>query len=71
MDLLADMHLATPERVFILSKALGVLPDKLIMIGCQPVDPDTPGGPMSEPVEAAIDLAIKEVFRTIEEMQGA
>ena len=26
MDLLADMHLAKPERVFMLSKALGVLP---------------------------------------------
>lgn len=69
MDLLADMHLATPERVFMLSKALGVLPGKLIMIGCQPVDPDTPGGPMSPPVEAAIELAIDEVFRNIHEMQ--
>lgn len=70
MDLLADMHLATPERVFMLSKALGVLPDKLIMIGCQPVDPETPGGPMSAPVAAAIDLAIEEVLRNVREMQG-
>lgn len=70
MDLLADMHLATPERVFMLSKALGVLPDKLLMVGCQPVDPDTPGIPMSEPVEKAIDIAVEEILRHIRELRA-
>jgi hydrogenase maturation protease len=70
MDLLADMHLATPERVFMLSKALGVLPDKLLMVGCQPVDPDTPGIPMSEPVEKAVDIAVEEILRHIRELRA-
>ena len=70
MDMLADMHLAKPERVFMLSKALGVLPDKLLMVGCQPVDPDTPGIPMSEPVEKAVDIAIQEILRHIRELRA-
>jgi hydrogenase maturation protease len=70
MDLLADMHLATPERVFMLSKALGVLPAKLMMVGCQPVDPDTPGIPMSEPVRKAVDVAVEEILRHIGELRA-
>jgi hydrogenase maturation protease len=70
MDMLADMHLATPERVFMLSKALGVLPTKLMMIGCQPLDPETPGAEMSAPVTAAIDVAIREILRTIEDLRA-
>jgi hydrogenase maturation protease len=70
MDMLADMHLATPERVFMLSKALGVLPEKTIMVGCQPEDPDTPGKPMSEIVTRAIDVAIAEILRHIDELRS-
>lgn len=68
MDLLADMHLATPERVFMLSRALGVLPEKLMMVGCQPEDPETPGKPMSAPVAAAVDVAIREILRHVGEL---
>jgi hydrogenase maturation protease len=68
MDLLADMHLTTPERVLMLSRALGVLPGKLIMVGCQPVDADTPGQAMSEPVTAAVDVAVREVLRHVDEL---
>ena len=68
MDMLADMHLATPERVFMLSKALGVLPEKLLMVGCQPEDPETPGKAMSETVTRAIDVAINEILRHIDEL---
>jgi hydrogenase maturation protease len=68
MDLLADMHLATPERVFMLSRALGVLPEKLMMVGCQPEDPETPGKPMSAPVAAAVDVAVQEILRYVGEL---
>jgi hydrogenase maturation protease len=70
MDLLADMHLATPERVFMLSKALGVLPSKLLMVGCQPEDPETPGKEMSAPVKAAVEVAIGEILRHVEELKA-
>jgi hydrogenase maturation protease len=67
-DFLADIHLATPTRALIMSKSLGVLPEKLLMVGCQPVDAETPGLPMSPEVTAACDVAVKEVLRHIDEL---
>ena len=69
-DLLADAHLATPERVFMLSRALGVLPDRLLMVGCQPVDADAVGTEMSEPVRMAVEVAISEILRHVAELQA-
>lgn len=67
-DLLADAHLATPERVFMLSKALGVLPTRLLMVGCQPLDADAIGTEISEPVRAAIEIAVAEILRHVAEL---
>ena len=69
-DFLADIHLATPERAMIMSKALGVLPDDTLMVGCQPVDAETPGIPMSPEVTAACDVAVREILRRLQEMMG-
>ena len=69
-DFLADVHLATPERALIMSKALGVLPDNTIMVGCQPVDAETPGIPMSAEVAAACDVAVREILRHLEQLTG-
>lgn len=67
-DLLADMHLATPERVLMLSKALGVLPPHVLMVGCQPVDPHGVGETLSPPVAAAVDVAVNEILRHVDEL---
>ncbi len=67
-DLLADMHLAKPERVLMLAKALGVLPRHRLMVGCQPVDPDAYGTEMSPEVEAAVEVAINEILSHIAEL---
>jgi len=67
-DFLADVHLATPERALIMSKALGVLPDDTVMVGCQPVDAETPGIPMSAEVTAACDVAVTEVLRHLDHL---
>ncbi len=69
-DFLADVHLATPERALIMSKALGVLPENTLMIGCQPVDAETPGIPMSPEVTAACDVAVREILRHLAELTG-
>ena len=70
-DLLADMHLATPERAMMLARALGVLPAKVLMVGCQPVDPDAVGQGLSAPVAAAVDVAVAEIIRHVEELLAA
>ncbi len=67
-DLLADMHLATPGRAMMLAKALGVLPAKRLMVGCQPVDPDSVGTGMSAPVTAAVGVAVGEILRHVDEL---
>ena len=69
-DFLADVHLATPERALIMSKALGVLPENTLMVGCQPVDAETPGIPMSPEVTAACDVAVREILRHLSELTG-
>ena len=69
-DFLADVHLATPTRALIMSKSLGVLPEKLLMVGCQPVDAETPGIPMSPEVTAACDIAVREILRHLDELVG-
>jgi len=67
-DLLSDAHLATPERVFMLARALGVLPARLLMVGCQPLDVEAIGTDMSEPVTAAVEVAIAEILRHVAEL---
>jgi hydrogenase maturation protease len=67
-DLLADMHMATPERSLMLARALDVLPDRVWMVGCQPVDVESPAIGLSATVEAAIEPAIVEVERCIRDL---
>lgn len=69
-DLLADMHMATPERSLMLARALKILPDQLFMVGCQPVDVETPAIGLTPIVEAAVEPAIIEVERCIAELLG-
>lgn len=33
-----DVHLANPDRVLSMAKTMGVLPDRVVIIGCQPAD---------------------------------
>ncbi len=63
-DMLADMHMATPERALMLARALGVLPSRLVLVGCQPVDAQEMSSPldMSPPVAAAVDVAVQEIL---------
>jgi len=60
-DALADMHYAKPERAFMLAKALGVLPGRFLMVGCQPVDADSLGECLSPQVAMAVPVAVAEV----------
>lgn len=70
-DLLADMHLATPERSLMVARALGVLPPIVKMVGVQPVDVDTMGIGMSDIVTNAIDVTIEEIDRCVASLQLA
>ena len=67
-DLLADMHLATPERALMVAKAAGVLPERTIIVGCQPAEVDTLGIGLTSAVNDAVARAVAEVERCVREL---
>lgn len=68
-DLVADMHLATPDLALTIAKAVGVLPERTIMIGCQPVEIETLGIGLTEVVQQSVRTALIEVERCVSELQ--
>ena len=70
-DLLADMHLATPERALTVARAAGVLPERTIIVGCQPVETETLGIGLTEPVSQAVEHAVAETERCVRELVSA
>ena len=64
-DGLADMHLATPERALVLARALGVLPPRVVLVGCQPEAADAVGPGLTPPVAAAVGVAIAQVLEEV------
>lgn len=67
-DLLADMHLATPSRALMVARALGVLPVKSWIVGCQPEEIETLYIGLSATVQAAVPIAVAEVERCIADL---
>lgn len=67
-DQLADMHYATPERAFMLARALEVLPSTTWVVGCQPADVDALGEGLSPAVTEAVEHAVHEVHRLVSDM---
>lgn len=68
-DLMADMHLATPDLALMIAKAVGVLPERTIMIGCQPVEIETLGIGLTEVVQQSVQTALVEIDRCVSELQ--
>ena len=64
-DLLADMHLATPERALMVAQALGVLPDRRFLIGCQPDEIEVLRIGLSDIVSASVGVAVAETDRLV------
>lgn len=69
-DYLADMHYAKPAKALMLARALGILPKRSFLVGCQPRDMDRLYKGLSEPVAAGVETAISEIHRLIDEMLG-
>lgn len=57
----ADVHLANPDRVLSMAKTMGVLPRRVRIVGCQPAGMDDLGAGLSEPVAAALEVAVARV----------
>lgn len=69
-DFLADMHYTTPSRAMILAKALGVLPPKVVIVGCQPEVIDVMAIGLSQTVVPAVEAAIERVHQIVESLRS-
>jgi hydrogenase maturation protease len=65
-----SLHQTGFQEVLSAADLLGHYPKRLALVGCQPLDLENWGGPLTDPVRAAIDTAI-EAARGILEEWGA
>jgi hydrogenase maturation protease len=65
VEYVPDVHLANPQRVLDMAKALGVLPERVVIVGCQPGDVDELDDRLSPEVERAVDVAVQRVQETV------
>lgn len=66
----ADMHQTDPTKVLILGEALGVLPERTILVGCEPLETDDLEDALSDPVREAIPRALDHVETIITELRA-
>ncbi|MCA1632883.1 MAG: hydrogenase maturation protease [Acidobacteria bacterium] len=67
---LADAHYTEPSKVLVLAKALGVLPPKVLIVGCQPAGFDELGAELSDEVRGAVLVAVQRIKSLIETMNN-
>jgi hydrogenase maturation protease len=60
-----DVHLANPDRVMGIAKAMGALPERVVIVGCQPAEGDELGEGLSPEVGAALERAVEAVQDTL------
>lgn len=56
-----DMHVAIPSQALSVAQALGVLPARVILVGCEPLIVDELCCEISTPVLAAVDVAVQRI----------
>lgn len=64
----ADMHQTDPSKVLVLGEALGVLPDKTVLVGCEPHETDDLEDRLSAPVDRAVPRAIEHIELVVDEL---
>jgi hydrogenase maturation protease len=65
---LADFHLAEPSRVLRLARAAGVLPEHVLVVGCQPERCEDFEEALSRHVAAAVPIAARRVRELVAEL---
>jgi hydrogenase maturation protease len=62
-----DLHLVVPARALGVAKALGVLPAKVLFVGCEPASVDELELALSPSVSAAADRAVNTIVQLLKE----
>ena len=66
-----DLHAAIPPRALAIAKALGGLPPRVHLVGCEPHDVDELMADLSEPVRNAIGPAVQSILWLMQAGAGA
>lgn len=56
-----DMHLALPERALALAQALGALPRRVFLVGCEPLEVEELTTELTPRVRQAVEIAVARV----------
>jgi len=60
-----DMHVAIPSQALSVARALGALPPRVVIVGCEPMEVDEMTcdltGELTPPVRAAVDVAVRRI----------
>jgi hydrogenase maturation protease len=64
-----DLHQADPEVVLRMATALNVLPPRAWIVGCQALDCDELGAPLTEAVARGVPLAVERISRIVQSLQ--
>jgi hydrogenase maturation protease len=62
-----DVHLANPARVLSMAKTMDMLPERVVIIGCQPADTEE----LHQGLSPAVQRALPSAVRRIEEIVDA
>ena len=60
-----DLHLAVPSRALAVAKALGVLPPRVFMVGCETAEVDELTTELTPAVAAAVDAAVHRIHQLL------
>ena len=60
-----DVHLANPDRVLMMAKTMGVLPERVLIVGCQVAEVDDLGEGLSPQVRGALGTAVARIEETV------
>lgn len=61
-----DVHLANPDRVLSMAKTMGYLPERVRIIGCQPLDVEEMCQGLSPVVQRALPYAVKKIEEIVD-----
>ena len=61
-----DVHLANPARVLSMAKTMCVLPERVVIIGCQPADTVELHQGLSPPVQRALPSAVRKIEEIVD-----
>jgi len=67
---LTDMHEAVPSKALVMARALGVLPKRVLLVGCQPGRIDEVELGLSPVVAAAVGLAVERIRSLLDPVEA-